>query len=156
MWFPGSGTIAVVLDPKGIASSRNSPLVAQLLKAKRPVVLLDLFQTGSAIAPRDQSESAFLTFNVSNDSARVQDILTALTYLRTGANAESQIEIFANGDAAIWATFAAAVAPWHVELHLESIPQLTTDADYLAHFNVPGIRRAGGLPIAATLAAQKR
>jgi hypothetical protein len=156
MWFPGSGKIAVVLDPKGSASSRNTALVAQLLKAKRPVLLLDLFNTGGAIALRDQTDPAFLAFNPSDDSARVQDILTAMSYLRTGGKAASQIEIFANGDASIWATFAAAALPWHVDLHLESTPRLTTDADYLAHFNVPGILRAGGIAMAVNLAAQVR
>ena len=62
------------------------------------------------------------------------------------------VEIYAQGDAAIWATFAAAVSRSHVTLHLENLPNLVSDDDYLMHFNVPGILRAGGLPAAERLA----
>jgi len=36
-------------------------------------------------------------------------------------------------------------------LHLENVPALTSDADYLAHFNVAGILRAGGMATAQRL-----
>jgi hypothetical protein len=62
------------------------------------------------------------------------------------------VEIYARGDAALWATFAAAVSRTPVSLHLEEQPKMTTDVDYLMHFNVPGILRAGGLPVAERLA----
>ena len=43
--------------------------------------MIDAFQTGSAVAPRDRSVRNFLTFNKSDDANRVQDILTALAWL---------------------------------------------------------------------------
>ena len=51
----------------------------------------------------------------------------------------------------MWSTFAAAVSPIPVSLHLENVPSLNSDADYLAHFNVPGILRAGGVEVAGQL-----
>ena len=57
------------------------PVVAELLKAKHPVLLIDAFQTGSAVAPRERSSAIFLGFNQSDDACRVQDILTALAFL---------------------------------------------------------------------------
>jgi hypothetical protein len=138
------------------------------------LLALDLFQTGAAKAPRDREDAQpvtpvnvpedpaleqkanaasgaikFLTFNVTDDAARVQDIVTAITYANDKGR---EVEIYAHGDAAIWATFAAAVSKVPVTLHLEDVPKLTTDADYLIHFNVPGILRAGGLPVAQRLA----
>jgi hypothetical protein len=38
-----------------------------------------------------------------------------------------------------------------VSLHVEDVPTLTSSVDYVRHFNVPGILRAGGLPVAQEL-----
>jgi hypothetical protein len=170
----GKGDTAIVIDPDGSAAALQSGLVARLRKEKRPLLLLDVFQTGAAKAPRDREDHPtvtpdnakdetaverqadatgggpkFLTYNVSDDAARVQDIVTAIAYAH---KTSAHIEIYAHGDAAIWATFAAAVSARPITLHLEDTPQLTTDDDYLTHFDVPGILRAGGLSTAQQLA----
>jgi hypothetical protein len=170
----GKGDTAIVIDPDGSAAALQSGLVARLRKEKRPLLLLDVFQTGAAKAPRDREDHPtvtpdnakdetaverqadatgggpkFLTYNVSDDAARVQDIVTAIAYAH---KTSAHIEIYAHGDAAIWATFAAAVSATPITLHLEDTPQLTTDDDYLTHFDVPGILRAGGLSTAQQLA----
>jgi dienelactone hydrolase len=150
-WFPGHGKVAIVLDPKGGTSLENSALVTKLLHEKRPVLLLDVFQNGASVAPRDETPHEFLAFNVSDDEARVQDIVTTLAFLKSSKENTESSEIYASGDASLWATFAAAIVPWHVDLHLEDTPMLFNDADYLAHFNVPGIERAGGLLMATQL-----
>ena len=160
VWLPGKGKVAIVLDPKGGSTLAQSPLVIKLRHENRPVLLLDVFQNGPSVAPRNESAHEFLAFNVSDDGARVQDIVTAMTYLGAGKTKSSNknggeaMEIFASGDTGLWATFAAAVVPWHVDLHLDNTTQLSSDADYLAHFNVPGVERAGGLPMAVQLAAE--
>lgn len=173
LWIEGKGTPAIVILPKGSSAAGQTETVKQLQKEGRPILLLDAFQTGKAKAPRpgdiavppnanqpdstDEEVSAdaaagypkFLTFNVTVDAARVQDILTAIAYV--AAKDQQKIEIYATGDAAIWATFAAAVSNTPVSLHLSETPALQSDADYLQHFNVPGILRAGGMPAAVTL-----
>jgi hypothetical protein len=167
--------VAIVIDPGGSAAALESETVKRLLKDGRPVLALDVFQTGAAKRPRDRDDVEpvtpanapedpaleqianaasggvkFLTFNVTDDAARVQDIVTAIVYVsRSGRD----VELYARADAATWATFAAAVSNVPVSLHLENAPKLVTDADYLTHFNVPGILRAGGLPVAERLAA---
>lgn len=171
--IPGKGDTAIVIDPDGSTAASQSEVVAHLRKEKRSILLLDVFQTGAAKAPRDRVDNQptiaenekdetpierqadasgggpkFLTYNVSDDAARVQDIVTAIAYAR---KTSAHIEIYAHGDAAIWATFAAAVSATPVTLHLENATPLTTDDDYLIHFNVPGILRAGGLPVAQQL-----
>jgi len=174
IFIAGKGAPSIVIDPEGSAAALKSEVVAQLRKQKRALLLVDVFQTGAAKAPRDREDHPtivpenapdetaierqadqtgggpkFLTYNVSDDAARVQDIVTAIAWAhKTGAH----IEIYAHGDAAIWATFAAAVSATPVTLHLEDAPQMTTDDDYLIHFDVPGILRAGGLPVAQQLA----
>ena len=169
----GAGAMAIVVDPDGSAAALKTEVVGDMRKGGRALLLLDVFQTGAAKAPRngaglnadalklmpdageeERADAAagwpkFLTFNVSDDAARVQDIVTAIVY--AGKNGRD-VEIYASGDAALWATFAGAVSPVRVSLHLENVPRLATDADYLAHFNVAGILRAGGVEVAEKLA----
>lgn len=176
VWTAGSGRLAIVVDPKGSAAALESDVVKLLHKEGRPVLLLDVFQTGAAKAPRagdiavgplpklpdnagdeERADAAagypkFLTFNVSDDAARVQDILTAITW---SARNNQNVDLFATGDASLWSIFAAAVSPVRVTLHLENVPKLTSDADYIEHFNVPGILRAGGLPVAEKLVSRR-
>jgi len=176
IWIAGTGRTAIVVDANGAAGALDSAIVSRLKKEGRPILLLDVFQTGSAKAPRvgdaaagfapklpadaDEEERAdaaarwprFLTFNVSDDAARVQDIVTALAYAGRNGGA---LDVYASGDAAVWATFAAAVSSAQVVLHLENVPELKSNADYVEHFNVAGILRAGGLAVAERLANAK-
>jgi len=170
----GTGAVAIVVDPDGSAAAMESEIVKRLRREGRTLLLLDAFQTGAAIAPRDRDEQLpgtpqngaddasiehradmaagspkFLTFNVTDDAARVQDLVTAIAYASRSGH---DVEVYARGDAALWATFAAAVSYSPVALHLESVPKMAADGDYLTHFDVPGILRAGGLPVAERLA----
>jgi dienelactone hydrolase len=173
IWIDGKGETAIVIDSGGSALALASDVFKRLNRTGRPILLIDAFQTGAAKATRagdaavaplpkigdnaDEEESAdaaagygkFLTFNVSVDAARVQDIVTAVAYAsRRGEN----VDVFASGDATVWATFAAAVSNVPMSLHLEMVPALASNADYVRHFNVAGILRAGGLSTARALA----
>jgi dienelactone hydrolase len=132
----GSGVPSVIaVDPAGAEAARKS--------AGKSALLLGVFQTGDAIAPRDGSARHFLTFNRSDDANRVQDILTALAFLKQeGAN---DVRIIASGKAVIWAQFAAAVAPVRVPVEGKFDGFKGTDQDFIDQFFVPGIQRAGGL-----------
>ncbi len=173
VWIQGTGKTAIVIDENGSAAALGTTLVKRLQKEGRPILLPDVFQSGAAKAPRagdravgpianlpddaDEEERAdaaagygkFLTFNVSVNQARVQDILTAIAY---AGKKRQGVEVFASRDAALWAIFAAAVSDTPVSLHAEQVPELNSDADYVRHFNVAGIRRAGGVPVAKKLA----
>jgi hypothetical protein len=177
IWIEGknkTANIAIVVESSGSAAAMQSDLVKHLAAEGRTILLPDVFQTGAAKAPRpgdpaveplpkseDADEEAradaaggypkFLTFNVSVDAARVQDILTAVAYAH---RSNAGVEIYAGGDAALWATFAAAVSDIPVSLHVENIPEVSSNSDYVRHFNVPGVLRAGGLPVARELAHQ--
>jgi dienelactone hydrolase len=170
----GTGAIAIVIDPEGAAAAMETDTAKRLKKEGRAVLAFDLFQTGAAKAPRNRDDAQpvtpvngmdatdierqanlaagapkFLTFNVSDNEARVQDIVSVIAYAE---HLGRDVEIYARGDAALWATFAAAVSRTRVTLHIENEPKLVSDDDYLIHFNVPGILRAGGLPVAERLA----
>src|SRR4030095_16583977 len=98
----------LVVHAEGAAAARkNSSVVAAIAKG-RPVLLIDAFQTGTAVAVRDRSPRYFLTFNKSDDANRVQDIVTALAWLRK--QTADKIELQGPGRAGIWCLFAAAIA----------------------------------------------
>ena len=144
---PAAGPPALVVHPEGAAAARQSPEVARLIAAGRPVLLIDAFQTGSAVAPRDRSAKMFLTFNKSDDANRVQDILTALAWLHT-----PKTRLVGLGKAAVWCLFAAAVAGEPVDLEANLSGFRGTDQEFVDSFFVPGIQRAGGLEAARELA----
>src|SRR6185437_2319339 len=90
--------------------------------------------------------SFWLTFNMSDDAARVQDVLTGLAYLRS--KADSPVELIGLDKSAVWALFAAALTPGDFVFS----PQLGSfsgkDDDFIRDFFVPGIQKAGGVEAA--------
>jgi hypothetical protein len=152
IWMEGRGAPALIVDPDGAAVARQTAAFRELRAAGRPVLLIDSFQTGSAVAPRDRGVRNFPTFNATDDQCRVQDILTALAYLH--ANQPETIELIGAKKAGIWAQFAAAVAPVNVTLRREGTVFQGSDEDFIRDFPVPGIQRAGGLRAAERLTAR--
>jgi hypothetical protein len=153
--IPGDGPAALVVHPKGAAAALKTSEVAALVKQHRLVLAIDAFQTGSAIAPRNRSHEHFLTFNLSDDACRVQDILTALAFLQQSSS--KPVELIGLGDAAVWSYFAAAVAPVPIDVHADLAGFTGTDEDFLRVLNVPDIQRAGGLSAAKlALAVQQK
>jgi hypothetical protein len=153
VWLPGGSATALVIDPRGAEVARRSVLVQELIKAGRSVLLIDCFQTGSAVAPRNRSHQFFTTFNRTDDANRVQDILTALAFLTSRKG--GAVELYGTGEASIWCLFADAVAPIDLALHADTGWFRGSDADYLHSFSVPGIEHAGGVGAAQWLAAHK-
>jgi dienelactone hydrolase len=157
--LPGAGTPALVVDPNGIKAGATSAVVAKLQAEGRPVLLIDAFQTGDAVAPRDRSATHFLGFNQSDDANRVQDIVTALAFLYAQARgdgnaANGPIELIGIDRAALWCLFAAAVTP--VPVKLLGMPETFhgSDQEFLEQLNIPGIQRQGGLETARKLAGR--
>jgi hypothetical protein len=118
LWLPGGTAIALVVDPRGAEAARKSALVQDLIKRGRSVLMIDGFQTGAAVAPRDKSHRFFLTFNRSDDASRVQDILTALAF--AASRNPGGVELYGADAASIWCLFAAAVAPINLSLHADT------------------------------------
>ena len=134
VWIPGKGAAALVVAPEGAKAARASSAVRDLLAAKRPVLLIDAFQTGSAVAPRKEGDF-FLTFNRSNDANRVQDILTGLAFLRSSGAGD--VELIGLGKAAVWSLFAAAVSDTPVRLTADLGGFNGSDQDFIDRFSCP-------------------
>jgi hypothetical protein len=147
IWVKGSNPPVLAVHPDGAQAARQDPAVARLLKSGRSVLMIDAFQTGSAVAPRDRSVKHFLTFNKSDDANRVQDILTSLAWLNT-----PKTQLVGVGKAGVWCLFAAAVSRQPVDLQADVSRFSGGDQDYVDNFFVPGVQRAGGLRAARELA----
>jgi hypothetical protein len=160
IWVKGSNPPVVVVDADGADAARRTPEVARLVDAGRSVLMIDAFQTGSAVAPRDRSVRNFLTFNKTDDANRVQDILTALAWLNTRLaddkkRSSAPLRLMGLGKAAVWCLFAAAVSRQPVDLQADIGGFTGADQDYIDGFFVPGIQRAGGLRAARQLAGDR-
>jgi len=153
-WFPGRGQAALIVHESGSEAGLRSPEAAAPRAAGRPVLLIDAFQTGAAVAPRNRSHRHFLTFNLSDDACRVQDILTALRWL--ARHSTGPVEATGIGRGAVWMLFAAALAREPVKLNGNLGAFQGSDQDFIGRFFVPGIQRAGGLRAALRLTESMR
>jgi dienelactone hydrolase len=157
-WFDGRAPAVLLLHPAGMAAAEQTEEFRALRAAGRAVLLLDAFQTGSAQAPRDRSHRHFLTFNLSDDAARVQDVAAAIEEIvrRT----KQPAEVRATEKARWWALFGAAIAGAPARFEA-SADEFGEDEERLQReFFVPGLLHAGGagsaLRAAAAQAAQFR
>ncbi len=148
-YFNGQGAPALYLDPDGIDSALKSEKVQGWLKAQRPVLLIDAFQTGSAREPRDRTPGLFLGYNVSDDAARVQDVLTALRWLSLPKRGPVQLE--AAGAARWWALFAAALSRVPVRYATRPDEFKLSDEALVQTFYVPHLQLVGGAESALRL-----
>jgi len=146
IWFPGEGRKILFIHPDGVEAARKSPEFAALVKTGRPIYIIDPFQTGAAVAPRNRDAKMFLAFNRTDDAERVQDILTVLRWLDV-----PEVELIGVGKAAIWCQFAAALSSQRLTLKADVSNFTGTDKEYVESFFVPGIQRAGGLRAARLL-----
>jgi hypothetical protein len=138
VWLPGVGPATLVVDAEGTEAARRDARVAELIQAGKPVLLVDVFQTGQALAPRDLTKLFFLTFNASDDANRVQDILTALRFL--DVQHMGKPTVLAIGKAGAWARYAKAMAPIDVTLAADARTCPSSDADFEKDLFVPGVQ----------------
>ena len=146
----------MVVHPNGMASVASSALAKTLLSRGGIVMSIDAFQTGSAVVPRETSNRAFVNFNQTNDANRVQDILTALEYLRSRSKART-VNLVGLETAGLWSYFARAMAGDGVNLVADLVQfAADTDSAYVDRFFIPGLRRAGDFHAASVLNTQGR
>jgi dienelactone hydrolase len=146
----------LIVHPNGMASVASSSLARTLLNRGGIVMSIDAFQTGSAVAPRDTSNRAFVYFNQTSDANRIQDILTALEYLRSRSGAQT-VNLVGLGTAGLWSYFARAMAADGVNLAADLVQFASdTDAEYVDKLFIPGLRRAGDFHAASVLSTQGR
>jgi hypothetical protein len=144
----------LIVHPEGVAwvissSHSASGLVKGILDRGGVVMGIDAFQTGSAKAPRSSRAREFTWFNQTDDANRVQDILTALAYLRNRSGTQT-VNLVGLEMGGVWSYFARSMAGPGVNLAAD-LAQFPTDDDqrYIDAFFIPGLRKAGDFKAAA-------
>ena len=133
--------------------------MADLLAAGESVLGIDPFLTGTQSTAdgkmiRDTSDRYFTTYNRTDAALRVQDIVTALTYLKSQI-AVSNLNLIGLGEAGLWCLLAAGFAD--VARTVVDANQFDNDNDeaYLQNLPIPSIRRVGDFRTAGTLVAPR-
>ena len=148
-WRPGKGTPVLVVHPGGSSAALGTETVERLLASERPMLIIEPFVADAARTRKQRFDQYFLSYNQTDAANRVQDILTALAFLKTQSG--KRPELIGLGDAGIWCMFAAAVAPVAIDLIADLNGFGGSDEDFHDRFFVPGIQRAGGLSTALKL-----
>jgi hypothetical protein len=144
------GKEAVVgTKPKAIAS-----IAERLLEKGQLVLAMDCFATGESPKPAPNPKLKYLdTYNRTETANRVQDILTALAYLR-GRDDTAAINLVGLDEAGLWCLLARPFVPAVGRLVADAAELDTRkDDEFLARLYVPGLRLAGDFRTAVALSA---
>lgn len=125
-----------------LVSAPDAILERQLRKAGFSPQPIPFTRFDSAAAAKIQH---FDTYNRTAASQRVADIVAAI-------RAHPGAALVATGDAALAGLLAAAMTPVRMAVLDVGNFDSSSDADYVEHLYVPGLRRAGGLQTAASIA----
>ena len=147
----------LIVHPSGRLAAEQSEIGKALIESGAPVLLVDVFQTGAAAAERDiagagrNAERYYHVFNRSDDANRVQDILTALAFLRQGDGVDA-VNLIGLGRAGLWALLAASIdgGVHSAVADLDGF-DAANDSSYVEGLFIPGLRRAGDFRAAASL-----
>ena len=139
LWFPRgkrknlTATLLVHPEGKEALEEPGASWVQPLLAQGHLVMSIDAFNTGAARARRDMSDPFFTTYNRTDDSHRVQDILTAIVYLESRPDV-ARVNLAGVGKGGLWCLLARGFAP---ELHrtLVDVSRFSSEEDqaYLEH-----------------------
>ena len=152
----------LIVHPEGtswVLSSSESldGLVRGFLRRGAVVAGIDAFQTGRAREERDESEITdqrrryMTTFNRTDTANRIQDVLTAIAFVRQRLET-SNINLFCPGEAGAWCFFARALAGDGIRLIADlGAFESYDDAEIEKKFFIPHIRRAGDFRAAVVL-----
>ena len=148
---------ALLVHPEGATtalgtSANPTPIASNLLKKGLLVLSVDTFQTGEA---RDASRKAeaeyFLCYNRTDDMQRVQDILTALTWLEM--RNPGRISVVGQGMAGLWCLLARPLFANGFALAADAASfDASKDESFIHHLYIPLLRKAGDFASAAWLA----
>jgi dienelactone hydrolase len=153
-WVPGKGAPMLVVHPGGSSAALSTETVQNILHSGRPVLLLDPFRSGLARVYRRMLDRYSLSYIRTDDANRVQDIITALAFLKTHGNGKTRL--IGMGNAGVLCIFASAIAPVELDLVADLSGFGGTDKDFHERFFVPGIQRVGGLSVALGLVRRNR
>ncbi len=151
----------IIVHGEGKAANVNQEIVEKTLESGRAALVIDAFLLGEhnspfASAERLRKGGFHDTFNVTDSGCRIQDVLTAVAFVKARRDLSGRAGVVGIGDGGMWALFAAAVSgdiAWVTADMNEFDP--SDDAAWVERFYLPGIRALGDITTAAALIAPR-
>jgi len=178
--FPADAVLIVHGQGKAALADTTAggpgPLIAELLAQDKIVVTIDAFLTGEHHSPYARTEREELVrhftdpeswlnvgdywiddaFRPTTTAYRVQDVLTAASWLRNRRDATGTVDLVGLGDAGMWCLFAAALDSDIRRTWIEANQFDTADdAAWVEKCYVPSLRAIGDITTAAAMVAPR-
>ncbi|MBE7558135.1 acetylxylan esterase [bacterium] len=147
-WIDGEGSSAFT-----DALARPDSLPARLLSAGYSVLAPDVFNVGDAEAARERT-GYFSTYNRSDVTHRVQDILTSIAWAE---HVGRPVHLVGRGEGGLWVLLAQGLAGVTGSTIADAAQfDASSDPAFIERLFVPGLRRVGDFTTAAALAVPGR
>jgi dienelactone hydrolase len=126
----------------------SAELVELLLKNGHTVASLHSFPGGRKVPDEIKY---FTTYNKTDEAHRVQEILTAIAYLKKQYG-NARLSIAAEGQSGLWALLARGFAPAIDKMVIDAAKfDNTNDEEFVKYMPIPGLRRAGDFKTSVTI-----
>ncbi len=136
-----------------LAGEGETAQLAQMLAAHFAVLAIDAFLTGAAAGEQKRDVQFFATYNRTDDAERVQDIVTAMAFLRQRFK---RVHLVGNGAAGLWALLAAAAVGVDGKVVVDANQfDAANDDAFVQQLFVPCLRRVGDVRTALALMAPR-
>ena len=136
-------------------------LIRGLLAKGKAVMTIDTFLKGEYQGAFGHVKRTVVgtfsdTFEPTDTACRIQDVVTALSYLRTRRDLTGVSTLIGLGDGGLWSLFASAI-DGQVPNTLVDMNQIDLDDDqvWVNQFYIPGIRALGDVKTASVLIAPR-
>lgn len=136
----------LMLSEKGAASEvlKGDTNLSEFVRSvvdQFDVLAMDAFLTGMASGERERDVRFFTTYNRTDDAERVQDVLTALAFLKSRYN---QVHIVGFGITGLWGLLAGAIADFNGKIVADAAKfDASNDDEYVNRLYIPCFRRIG-------------
>lgn len=141
----------LLVSPDSEFVTGSKELIDQLVKAGHNVAFVTTFpgQNGSS----DKDKYNFIaTYNRLNDAQRVQDVLTAIAYLNK-IKGTARLNVIGLKEGGLYALLARGFTSGIDQMVVDAAQfDNNEDEDFLKRLAIPGLRRAGDLTTAVTIA----
>ena len=141
----------LLVSPDSEFVTGSKELIDQLVKAGHNVAFVTTFpgQNGSS----DKTKYNFIaTYNRLNDAQRVQDVLTAIAYLNK-IKGTAKLNVIGLKEGGLYALLARGFTSGIDQMVVDTAQfDNNNDEDFLKRLAIPGLRRAGDLTTAVTIA----
>jgi dienelactone hydrolase len=150
----------IVVHGEGKAAL-STELIQGLIESGKAVLAIDAYLLGEHHAPGSQTTQHVIgdfadTFHPTLTGHRVQDILTAVAFLRSRRDMTGAVDVVGLGEAGMWALFASAIDA-EIDTTVADMNGFnpTDDAAWVERHYVPSVRGVGDVVTASALIAPR-